>query len=453
MIMKPGRPECLSCRGAGRVQVITGGAVFSYKPCPKCFPETVPPSARPAAPAGPASLAPFRPVWNGGVRVDLGTTDQIPEGFTKFVDIVPNPNIPPSQMIVADLRQKWPFADSSVDYFRANDIIEHLPDKVFTMNEFYRCLRPGGMVEILVPTTHGVGFISDPQHCSFWSRASFDYFVVGTPEHNRFAKHYGISAKFAAASEERSSYPKWYPSGEETVHHLKIVLRALKENWKLIILSKNVSNLRRAVASVLATHPGLDPQRIIVVNDGAKDGWTDTDPKVFWVEGRKPFVYAANANIGILAAERFDIILMGDDCEVKNPNTFNFMDEMASRTDAGVVSSGITGPVGNPLQVWRADGTRIESSGELAFVCVCIPRAVLDVTGLLDEQFIGYGCEDVDLCWRIKEKGLKFLVDNRAKIEHNPPGLPSEWRSRPDQDQRWRENMVLLSAKWKRAYP
>lgn len=442
---------CLVCRGTGKVRPASAkGGVFAYAPCPRCMADPV--SAASTLPP-PIVTAPPPPPATEGIRVDLGTTDTLPAGFNRFVDIVKNPNVPPDQMVVADLTKKWPFEDNSVDYFRANDIIEHLPDKIFTMNEFYRCLKTGGTVEIFVPTIHGVGFISDPQHCSFWSRASFDYFTTGTPEFNRFAKQYGITGKFAVIAEERASYSKNYPSGAETVFHLRITLRAVKRNWKAIILSKNVSNLRRAVGSILATHTDLDPSNIIVVDDGAKASWTDSDPKVTWTTGKKPFVYAANSNIGIVAAGRSNIILMGDDCEVRSPWSFDFMDETASRGDAGVVSAGINGTVGNPVQNWRSDQSLVEASNELAFVTICIPRPVLDKVGLLDERFVGYGCEDVDYCWRARGSGFKFLVDNRAQVEHNPPGTPSDWRSRPDHEQRWKENMAILSDKWKRSYP
>lgn len=448
--MRVPNQSCVTCGGRGRVSVPNLGGVFAYRPCPSCMVDQ--PAIRPAAPA--ASPPPPGPGYSGGVRVDLGTTDTLPAGFNKFVDLVSNPNVPPDQMVVADLTKKWPFEDNSVDHFRAYDLFEHLPDKVFTMNELYRCLKPGGTADVSIPTVHGVGFISDPQHCSFWSRASFDYFTINTPEHNRFSKQYGITARFTVTAEERSSYSKNYSSGAETVYHLKVALRAIKRNWKLIVLSKTVANLRKAVASVLAMHPGLDPQRIIVVDDGSKAGWTASDPNVAWAEGKKPFVYSTNVNVGVLAtADRSDIVLMGDDCEVRSIGAFDFMGETAARADAGVVSGGITGPVGNPLQAFRGDNSVLESPRQMAFVTVCVPRAAIDKVGLLDERFVGYGCEDVDFCWRVQEKGLKLLIDNRARIEHNTPGTPSEWRSRPDITQRHHDNMALLRDKWKRAYP
>jgi SAM-dependent methyltransferase len=163
------------------------------------------------------------------VRVDLGTSPPLPEGqFDKYVNLAAVPEIPPGKMVVADLTERWPFDDSSVDYFRAHDIIEHLPDKIFTLNELHRCLKPDGSVEIFVPVVQGVGAYCDPTHVSYWSRKSFDYFLSGTAEHNRFARQYGITAKFSMGLEERRRSLHSYLSGQEIVEHLLFTMRAVK---------------------------------------------------------------------------------------------------------------------------------------------------------------------------------------------------------------------------------
>jgi ubiquinone/menaquinone biosynthesis C-methylase UbiE len=112
-------------------------------------------------------------------------------GFVN-VDLVPGAGVDE----VADLRRPWPWPDGSIDYIRAWNIIEHLPDKILTMNEMYRVLVPGGAAEISVRTTDGLGAFQDPMHISFWNRRSFLYYEAGNPYRNRFAAHYGIQAQF-----------------------------------------------------------------------------------------------------------------------------------------------------------------------------------------------------------------------------------------------------------------
>ena len=79
--------------------------------------------------------------------------------------------------IIGDLNDKWLLKDNSIGYFRAHDIVEHLKDPVHTMNEAYRCLTHGGLLDILVPSTDGQGAWCDPTHVSFWNIRSFRYYT------------------------------------------------------------------------------------------------------------------------------------------------------------------------------------------------------------------------------------------------------------------------------------
>jgi glycosyltransferase involved in cell wall biosynthesis len=130
------------------------------------------------------------------MKLNLGCCDAAIAGFVN-VDIVAGPGVDQ----VADLAAPWPWSDNSVEYVRAWDIIEHLPDKIMTMNEIYRVLMPGGRAEIAVPTTDGTGAFQDPTHVSFWNRRSFLYYEAGNPYRERFANSYGIKARFRTVSE------------------------------------------------------------------------------------------------------------------------------------------------------------------------------------------------------------------------------------------------------------
>lgn len=123
-------------------------------------------------------------------KLNLGCCDALIAGYVN-VDLVALPGV-----TVADLSKPWPWEDSTIEHIRAWHIIEHLPDKLQTMNEMWRVLQPGGTAEIAVPTTHGVGAWQDPTHVSFWNERSFLYYDVTSSFRKRFAKHYGINAAF-----------------------------------------------------------------------------------------------------------------------------------------------------------------------------------------------------------------------------------------------------------------
>lgn len=129
------------------------------------------------------------------MKINIGSHDKALAGYTS-VDLVAGPGI-----VQADLRQRWPFEDNSIEEVRASHIIEHLPDKIHTMNEAWRVLKNGGKLWIDVPCVPGPGAFADPTHVSFWNRNSFWYYEVGHPCHTAYAKSYGIKAAFRTISE------------------------------------------------------------------------------------------------------------------------------------------------------------------------------------------------------------------------------------------------------------
>ena len=105
------------------------------------------------------------------VKVDLCCGIRKPEGFIG-VDIVQLPGVD----IVCNLNEAFPFDDNSVDYLRAHDAIEHLPDKIKTMNEIWRVCKHDAVIDIEVPSTDGRGAFQDPTHISYWNLNSFCYY-------------------------------------------------------------------------------------------------------------------------------------------------------------------------------------------------------------------------------------------------------------------------------------
>lgn len=128
------------------------------------------------------------------LKLNLGCSSRHERGYV-------NVDIAPPADLIADLRESWPWPNASVTEVLARDIIEHLPDKIHTMNELWRVLAPGARATIEVPTTDGPGAFQDPTHISFWNRRSFLYYEAGCPYRERFAAAYGIRAAFRIVAE------------------------------------------------------------------------------------------------------------------------------------------------------------------------------------------------------------------------------------------------------------
>jgi len=128
------------------------------------------------------------------MKLNLGACDRAFPGYLS-VDLCPPADV------VTDLSKPWPWADSTVEAVKAFDIIEHIEDKIHLMNELWRVLKPGGKAEIEVPNaTHGAGAFQDPTHKSYWTMNSFQYFEDKSSYRKRFAKAYGIAARFNVIS-------------------------------------------------------------------------------------------------------------------------------------------------------------------------------------------------------------------------------------------------------------
>ncbi len=124
------------------------------------------------------------------MRLNLGAADRRVEGFIS-VDITP-----PADELV-DLAGPWPWPDSSIDGVLAYSIFEHLPDKLHTMNELWRVMKPGTIARLQLPlASDGDGGHCDPTHKSYWTRSDFEYYEPGFPERERFRGSYGIMADF-----------------------------------------------------------------------------------------------------------------------------------------------------------------------------------------------------------------------------------------------------------------
>lgn len=234
-------------------------------------------------------------------------------------------------------------------------------------------------------------------------------------------------------------------------------------SYSVVILSANAATLVACVRSVVEHEPALPPERVIVVDDGARTEAEPHLPAVTWISGQKPFVFARNANLGMQAplAAGHDVILLNDDARPETPGGFSALAEQAGRhEDVGILSAGIRGMVGNPRQLAAprpadaatdsdtAVAVRIEPV-TLAFIAVCIPRRTVETLGELDERFSGYGFDDNDYCARALQAGLELGVWGGCVVEHGtlPPTFRSLsfWRTLSRQNE---EGMSRSGAPW-----
>ena len=150
------------------------------------------------------------------IKINLGSGLRPQEGF---INIDNRAEVNPD--LVCDITQWLPFEDSSVDYVRAHDFLEHIPlgKTLPVIEEIYRVLKPGGVFEAFTPSTDGRGAFQDPTHLSFWNKNSFLYF-----SDKDCRDLYGTKANFDLVKNEDV-----VTNAEWKIIHTHVIAKARKE--------------------------------------------------------------------------------------------------------------------------------------------------------------------------------------------------------------------------------
>lgn len=171
------------------------------------------------------------------MKLNLGCSDDLRPGYVNVDRVAPADEL-------VDLGNPWPWETSSVDRILARDVFEHIdwPDggyagnrgKIFVMNESWRVLKPGGLLDLAVPCVQlsdgrvNPGAFADPTHVSFWTEDDKYYFCEAwnnpTGERGRLGPAYGIQALFRVVRWEVQDYGE----GRERRAKIFALLEAVK---------------------------------------------------------------------------------------------------------------------------------------------------------------------------------------------------------------------------------
>lgn len=193
------------------------------------------------------------------LRLNLGCSDDLKPGYVNVDEHTDTTRQMPLGAIIAavhngnayfrddytythDLSQTWPLLESCVDEIYAKDVFEHVDSaefpgnrgKIWVLNESYRVLKPGGVLEFLVPCVHmgdmrmNPGAFADPTHVSFWTHDDRYYFTEEwnhpRGERGRLGPAYGITCRFDIVR----WYLEEYGGPGERRSKVHAILRAVK---------------------------------------------------------------------------------------------------------------------------------------------------------------------------------------------------------------------------------
>jgi len=126
------------------------------------------------------------------------------------------------------------------------------------------------------------------------------------------------------------------------------------------------------------------------------------------------FNYSHANNLAIKETQN-DVVLLNDDTEV----TEGWLTKLRKASKGFALTGAHTGKQcsGNP-QMWGEGPVRL-TNFPINMFCAYIPRRIIDVVGLLDEEFVYYGGEDVDYSCRALMNGFPLVISDAFIIHKN----------------------------------
>lgn len=152
--------------------------------------------------------------------------------------------------------------------------------------------------------------------------------------------------------------------------------------------------------------------------------------EILVLQTNKDFSYSSGVNRGIRASTTNNIVLLNDDCFVKDRWLSSLLRLGESRPELGIVGSKLLYPNGRTYCTEgyvTTEGTTVQviSRPETAhpvkgFVgcCMLIKKKVIADIGLFDERYSPFLYEDTDFCYRARLKGWQAYYCPESEVYH-----------------------------------
>ncbi|HJN39134.1 MAG TPA: glycosyltransferase [Chloroflexota bacterium] len=215
---------------------------------------------------------------------------------------------------------------------------------------------------------------------------------------------------------------------------------------------------------VLVDHESTEPRARAVI-DGL-----DSDPAHRVVTFSGPFNFAAMVNRAAEAATGDVFVLLNNDTEAISPGWLTEMVGHLARPEVGVVGAlllfsdgtiqhagvhpGVGGLMGHGHKHRRGDDPgyfgRLTVAHEVAAVtgaCLGITRANWERLGGLDEEYLAVAYNDIDLCLRAREAGLRVVFTPHAVLHHHE-SVSRGFDDDPARNERLAGEVAVMRERW-----
>jgi GT2 family glycosyltransferase len=228
-----------------------------------------------------------------------------------------------------------------------------------------------------------------------------------------------------------------------------------------IVSYNSIDFLKECLESIFKNPPSVG-YGVIVVDNASEDGTVDylrkNYPAVILISNSKNIGFAAANNQAIKNSSSKYIVLMNSDCEVYEKSLDKLVQFMEENSGVGIAGPKIINSDGTTQLSCRRFPSLLDAAAhnilgdifpdnpftkkyKLADVsrdkpfkvdwvsgsCMIIRRKALEDTGGLDENYFMY-IEDVDICYRMWQKGWAVYYCPEAEIMHHAGGSTGRGR-------------------------
>lgn len=208
----------------------------------------------------------------------------------------------------------------------------------------------------------------------------------------------------------------------------------------IVPLFNNIDDTRAMLATLLSTLPEALSYEIILIDDFSTDGtreWISNiyNPSIKATMNASNIGFARSCNTGAGLAQGevlgflnndlvFDCLWLEPMLRIIESNDLNaglVGNNQYRFSDGGLDHAGIRL---NFLGQFEHINTELEDgSGEVVSLastgaCFLIRRSTFQMLGGFDERFLN-GCEDIDLCFRVRAAGMKVYVATKSHVRHH----------------------------------
>lgn len=251
-------------------------------------------------------------------------------------------------------------------------------------------------------------------------------------------------------------------------------------NLSIIIPTRDQLDLLRACLASIARHPAGCPLEILIVDNGSEDlatlnfldefaACSSSTQRHVLIQTPGPFNYSSLNNRAVKHSKGDVLLLLNNDVEFLYPGWGRELASQALRSGIGCVGAqliypdktvqhggvilGVGGVAGHAHQHFPVDASgyqrRLQLAQELSAVtaaCLGISRATWDALGGLDAQHLAVNYNDVDLCLRARQLGLRNLYLPQVQALHHE----SKSRGRPEGAayQQWLREFRVMEQRW-----